>query len=385
LARFAAGFAPAFQPHTLREFTMKRLLPICGPTVSMALLVWTSVLLGSAIADEVRADALDWPYWRGPEYNSVSRETGLPDTIDPDAEPGEGNLLWKREDLGGRSTPIVLRGKLYSILRADPATPREGERIVCIDAATGKDIWQSRHNVWSSDVPDTRVGWSSVVGDPETGNVYALGAAGLFQCFDGENGEVLWSIPLHEEMGLLSTYGGRTNYPVVFEDMVILGSVIIGWGDMAVPSFRVMGFDKRTGEIRYFISTRLRPTDTTYSAPVLTTINGQALMIVGAGDGHVYGIQPRTGKIVWEYELSRRGLNVSPTVVGDIVYSGQSEENPTGTKMGAVAAWRGDLSGNVNQSGELWRIPEMGVGKKRDPAFPGPALLLRRFGQAVCA
>ena len=55
----------------------------------------------------------------------------------------------------------------------------------------------------------------------------------------------LWSIPLHEQMGLLSTYGGRTNFPVVFEDLVILGSVIIGWGDMAMPAHRFMAFDKR--------------------------------------------------------------------------------------------------------------------------------------------
>src|SRR5688572_20556876 len=254
------------------------------------LLVWTSIFLATpttAQEKKAAADPLDWPYWRGPEYNSISRETGLPDTINPDG--GEGsNLLWKKTDLGGRSTPVVLRGKLYTILRADPATATEGERVVCVDAATGELKWQSRHNVWSSDVPDTRVGWSSVVGDPETGNVYALGAAGLFQCHDGESGKVLWSIPLHEQMGLLSTYGGRTNYPVVFEDLVILGSVIVGWGDMAVPAHRVMGFDKRTGAMRYFVSTRLRPPDTIYSGPVIATIGGQALFITGASDGWMY-------------------------------------------------------------------------------------------------
>jgi outer membrane protein assembly factor BamB len=343
---------------------MKLLSLLPGLLASLALVVWTSILPPPlAAADAVSADPLDWPYWRGPEYNSISRETGLPDTIDP-AGGARSNLLWKRDDLGGRSTPIVMRGKLYTILRADPATPREGERVVCIDAATGQDIWESRHNVWSSDVPDTRVGWSSVVGDPETGNVYALGAAGLFECYHGETGEIVWSIPLHEQMGLLSTYGGRTNYPIVFEDLVILGSVIIGWGDMAVPSFRVMAFDKRTGEIRWFVSTRLRPTDTTYSAPVLATIKGQKLMIVGSGDGHLYALQPRTGKIVWDYHFSRRGLYNSPTVVGDVVYSGHSEENPPPiSTMGVVAAIRGDLSGNLNETGEIWKELGLAVGR----------------------
>ena len=228
---------------------------------SRQLVVWTSILFAAPVLAQGVTDPLDWPYWRGPEYNGISRETGLPEKISPDGSEGS-NLLWKKEDLGGRSTPIVMRGKLYSIMRAEPATPTEGERVVCIDAATGEKIWESRHNVWSSDVPDTRVGWSSVVGDPETGNVYALGACGLFECYDGNNGKILWSIPLHEQMGLLSTYGGRTNYPIIFEDLVILGSVIIGWGDMAVPAHRLMAFDKKTGQLVWFVSTRLRPPDT---------------------------------------------------------------------------------------------------------------------------
>src|SRR5438067_9572588 len=117
---------------------MKRfwLVNLSGP---FALIVWTSIWWTRAIAADPKADPLDWPYWRGPEYNSISRETGLPDTINPDGGDGS-NLAWKRKDLGGRSTPIVLRGKLYTILRADPTTPKEGERVVCIDAASGKDI-----------------------------------------------------------------------------------------------------------------------------------------------------------------------------------------------------------------------------------------------------
>ena len=87
-----------------------------------------AVVLGSlsfstASAAESKSDPLDWPYWRGPEGNSISRETGLPDTINPDG--GEGsNLLWKRDDLGSRATPIIMNGHLYTITRANPATPK---------------------------------------------------------------------------------------------------------------------------------------------------------------------------------------------------------------------------------------------------------------------
>jgi outer membrane protein assembly factor BamB len=308
------------------------------------------------------ADPHDWPYWRGPEYNSVSRETGLVDNFNP--EGGEGsNLAWSRADLGGRSTPIVLNGRLYTITRAEPETAREQERVVCVDAASGKDLWENRFNVSLSDVPDTRVGWSSVVGDPETGNVYALGVNGFFQCLDGAQGRRIWGLPLHEQFGLLSTYGGRTNFPVVCEELVIISGVTTGWGDMARPAHRFIGFDKRTGEVRWVSSTRPMPEDTTYSSPAMALLGGQSALVVGAGDGQVWAFQPRTGVPIWNFGFSRRGLNASPVVVGDTVYMGHSEENLVGTTMGSVAAIDGSGRGDITPQGAKWRVDELMVGK----------------------
>jgi outer membrane protein assembly factor BamB len=331
-------------------------------------LVATFIVATASIAADL--DPNDWPYWRGPLGNSISPVTGLPETIDPAG--GEGsNLLWKSEEAAGRSTPIILRGKLYTIVRDKPGSSEEGEKVICVDPESGKILWEKAWNVWSSDVPDTRVGWSSVVGDPATGKVYALGVSGYFSCIDGESGETVWSIPLHEQFGMLSTYGGRTNYPVVCDDLVILGAVFIGWGEMARPAFRLAGFDKETGEARWYTSTRPLPEDTTHSGPTLCVINGQKLLVTGSGDGWVYAFQPRTGRKVWEYQFSRRGINVSPTVVGETVYMGHSEENPTGTRMGAVAAINGALTGDISKTGELWNELEIGVGKSSILAVDG--------------
>ena len=92
------------------------------------------------------ADPLDWPYWRGPEMNGISREKGLPDTWTPDGE----NLIWKNSELGTRSTPIVMNGKLYTMVRHNPATKEEAEKVVCVDAATGVKKWESVFNVFLS-------------------------------------------------------------------------------------------------------------------------------------------------------------------------------------------------------------------------------------------
>ena len=304
----------------------------------------------------------DWPYWRGPNCDGTSHTTGLIDDWNP--KGGEGsNVQWVRDDLGSRSTPIVMNGKLYTILRADPGTPREGERVVCVDAETGETQWESRFNVYLSDVPDTRVGWSSCVADPETGRIYALGVCGHFLCLDGDTGETIWKLALHERFGLLSTYGGRTNFPVICEDVVIVSAVVIGWGDMAKPAHRFIAMDKATGEVVWFRGTTLLPYDTTYSGPSLTTLAGRLALVFGSGDGAVWALQPRTGEPLWSFELSRRGLNVSPLVVGDNVFTGHSEENIIGTAMGAVVAIDGSGSGDITDTGELWRLDELMAGK----------------------
>jgi len=109
----------------------------------------------------------DWPHWRGPNFNAVSTETGLPEKWSPKGD----NLLWQNKECGSRSSPIVMNGRVYAVCRSFPETTKEGEKTVCLDAATGKLIWESIHNIFLTDAPAERVGWSSVVGDPETDTV----------------------------------------------------------------------------------------------------------------------------------------------------------------------------------------------------------------------
>ncbi|TWT99235.1 Outer membrane protein assembly factor BamB [Botrimarina colliarenosi] len=325
-----------------------------------------SVLSGQAIA-------ADWPVWRGPHYDGASPETDLVDHWDPAG--GEGShLLWRSAALAGRSTPIVMKGKLYTLVRDQPATELEGEKVVCADAATGEVLWKHRFNVYLSDVPDTRVGWSSVVGDPETGRVYAQGVCGYFCCLDGDSGKLIWDRSLHEEFGLLSTYGGRTNFPVIHEDTVITSAVVIGWGDtpkwslMAKPAHRFLSFDKATGELRWLSGTSLIPEDTTYSMPALVTLAGHRALVFGSGDGMAWAIQAGTGKPLWKYPLSRRGVNLPPVVGPEgRVYIGHSEENMVGNAMGALVALDGTMVGAekpTDLSGkEIWIKYQEMIGK----------------------
>lgn len=313
------------------------------------------------------ADPLDWPAWRGPQQNNSSTEKGLIESWDPAGGPGS-NLLWKNTELGGRSTPIVMNGLLYTLVRDQPGTEIEAEKVVCVDAATGEKKWEHRINLYLCEVPDTRVGWSCCVGDPETGRIYVQSVCGYFCCLEGKSGELVWNRSLLEEFGLINTYGGRTNVPVIFEDQVLISAVLVGWGDapkygfLARPAHRFMSFDKATGEIRWINGTGISPYDTTYSTPVVTVLGGQAALVFGSGDGEVWALQPRTGQPIWQYPLSRRGLNVSPLVDGDTVYYSQSEENIVGNTMGALVAIPGDLSGDLTGK-EKWFVPQIMSGK----------------------
>ena len=339
---------------------MKHRRMIRTVTVALVAVCVNSVVQGQ----DVKPDAMDWPHWRGPQMNGVSLEKGIPDKWSPKGE----NLLWKREELGGRCTPIVSRGKLYLNLRDKPGTTQETEKVVCIDAKTGKTIWENKFNVFLSDVPDTRVGWSSVFADQEADDegryrVYSLGVCGYFQCLDADTGKTIWSHSMSEEYGLLNTYGGRTNFPIVHQNLVIISGIVIGWGEMAKPAHRFIGFDKRNGQPVWFESTRIFPYDTTYSSPVLTVINGQSMIVFGSGDGGVHAMQPQTGKKVWTFNVSRRGINTTPLVVGNTVFCGHSEENIGTTEMGALFAIDATKTGTIGQDGVKWKKQQWFVGK----------------------
>ena len=183
----------------------------------------TALLLGLVAAGAVRAE--DWPDWRGPNFDRHAAGTGYVDSFDPE----EGtNVLWTNAEAGGISTPVILGGRLYTLVRHKPGTPEEAEKVLCLDAVTGEKIWENVFNVYLSDVPSERVGWSAVAADPVTKTVYAHGVCGYFAAIDAETGKTRWSRSLHEEFGFLSTYGGRTNIPVVFEDLVIASAVVTG-------------------------------------------------------------------------------------------------------------------------------------------------------------
>ena len=186
-----------------------------------------AIAVGAAVdAQSPRRVALgDWPEMRGPNRDGISDETGLPDKW---ALNGE-NFLW-RAPYGGRSTPIVMGNRVF-IQNPVGRGAELQERIMALDTDTGKLVWEYRFNIFQSDVPPHRVGWASPAADPETGNVYALGAGATVVALS-RDGKLLWDRSIGEEFAAFTTHGGRTAAPMIDGDLVIVNAALSNWGSM---------------------------------------------------------------------------------------------------------------------------------------------------------
>lgn len=314
-----------------------------------------------SIAGGSPAVAKDWPVWRGPAGNGMVYEKAVVTKWSPSGE----NLLWKSPE-GGRTTPLIMNGRVFFI---GPVGDGEclQERVICLDADTGKTLWDHHFNVFFSDIAAQRVGWTSLAGDPETGNVYAHGTGGEMLCFD-RDGKLLWKHSLTEEYNRVSGYGGRLVNPAIDEDRVIISFLSSNWGNHAKPAHRFVAFDKRTGKVIWWAQSELPPTDTSYACPIAAVVNGQRQLICPAGDGVIYGFEARTGRALWNFRLTKMGCNSSPVVDGNHLYISHSEENLDNTTMGRLVCIDISKTGDITKSGEVWRLDGL------DAGYASPAL-----------
>lgn len=90
------------------------------------------VLLASAAP----ALADDWPQWRGPNRDGISKETALKEW------PKDGpKLLWQVRDLdGGYATPSVAGGRVYLLSNKG----LEEESVRARDVKDGNTLWSTR-------------------------------------------------------------------------------------------------------------------------------------------------------------------------------------------------------------------------------------------------
>jgi len=334
-------------------------------TLSIALAVFASFSNSrlSAQSPSRAKSGSDWADWRGPTRDGHSYEKGLPEKWSKQGE----NLLWKAP-YGGRSAPIVMNGRVFMFNSAGEGETMQ-ERVLALDAETGNKIWEHRFNVYSTDVPPRRIAWSSPTGDPTTGNVYAFGACNELVALSWD-GKPLWRRSLTDEYGSWTTHGGRTVSPIIEGDLVIVSTVTDGFGDIASRRHRYYAFDKRTGENVWISTPGGRPYDTTYSTPVVTTIDGMRMLIAGGGDGSVSAMKVNTGEPVWNYPMSKRGVNPGVVVKDGVAYVTHQEENLDVSEMGQLAAIDISAKGAINKTSNKDKIKYALTNYQLGPSSP---------------
>ena len=312
-----------------------------------------AVAICSLVIPSGGVNADEWPAWRGSGQRGFSPEKNLPEKWSQNGD----NLLWKK-DVGARSAPVAWDGRVYVLHLAGKGVAWQ-EEVVCLDGESGKILWRYAFNIFLTDIPSTRVGWSNPCIDPETGNVIVHGVQGVLVCLD-KAGKKVWRHSLTEEFGRISGYGGRTHTPMVDEDRVVISFLNAAWGNQGRGSHRYLALNKLTGEVVWWSTPGGAPLDTTYSMPSVAVVDGVRLLVVGCADGNIYGLKSRTGEKVWTFKLSKRGLNASVVVHNGLAYACHSEENQFNTDpkqpvMGRVVCFKVSGSGDITKTNEVWR------------------------------
>lgn len=230
--------------------------------------------------------AQDWPQFLGPDRNSTSPQKNILRSW-----PQEGpKVIWTVNTGIGYGGPVVKNGKVYFLDRDD----KVGDNLRCFDLNTGKELWNFAYDAPGSVMfPGSRS-----VPAVDDMFVYSCGPYGDLYCIDINTHKPVW------KKNVWKDYGGEeiprwaiSQGPLLYGDMVILAS--------QAPQAGVVAYEKSTGNVRW-ATPSIGPIG--YVSPNIAKIDGKDHILMvssssrGTGnDGKVVGIDPASGKILWEY------------------------------------------------------------------------------------
>lgn len=278
----------------------------------------------------VRAQAENWPCWRGPRLDGTSIEPNIPLYWS-----ATSNVVWKAEVPGsGHASPIVFGEHVFTITAAT-----EERLLLCIDRETGKILWQTKvlaaplerkHNLnsYASSTPAT---------DGQFVYVAFLDRDQMFAAAYDFKGHQRWAV----HPGPFSSMHGFCSSPILYRNKVILN------GDHDGDSYLV-ALDRADGHTVW--KTPRQNHTRSYCAPLIREMAGGTQMVL-SGDKCVASYDPQNGSLRWIIDGPTEQFVASPVYsekTGLVYITG-------GFPAHHILAIRTDGAGNVTQTHVAWR------------------------------
>lgn len=238
----------------------------------------------------------DWPQWRGPDRNGISKETGLLKSW-----PATGpKKLWSVKDLGDGYGTVSIKGdRIY--LQAGKGSD---SMVYSLNRRDGKTLWNKKLSTkGSNDRGDGPRATPTIEGD----KVYALTENGELACMGPGDGNAIW------RKNILQEYNGRNPHWLLSESPLIDGNKL--YVTPGGPGAGIVALDKSNGNTIWASKDLSDPAG--YSSCIAADVGGVRCIATLTGKAGV-GVRASDGKLMWRYEtVSNRTANVATPIFND--------------------------------------------------------------------
>lgn len=233
--------------------------------------------IAAALARPAGAD--DWPQWRGPRRDGISREKGLLEQW-PEGGP---RRLWAVDGLGdGFSTVSVVGDRIYT------TGIDRGEGRLVILSTDGKLL---ERVPYGSDAVDGG-GYPGSRSTPTAagGRIFVMSGTGVLTAFDQKSGRKEWQVDTFKQ------FGGRQLTWNVAESVLVDGQRVIC--TPGGPDALLVALEAATGKPVW--STQGLDSKSAYCSPFLVDHNGRRLILTMVEYGAV-GVDAQNGRLLWKH------------------------------------------------------------------------------------
>jgi outer membrane protein assembly factor BamB len=253
------------------------------------------------------ASSSDWPQWRGPQRDGISRESGLLKQW----PAGGPKLLWQVNDIGdGYSTPVVVGNRIYLMSNRG----LENEFVQALSVQDGKMIWTTR--VGNVGNPNQNPNYPKARSTPTVDGdlIYALGSDGDLACLEAKSGKIRWQKNLRKEFGGQPGEWAYAESPLVDGDAV----VVTPGGAQAT----MVALNKKTGAV-VWKSAVPGGDPAGYASAIVVQAAGRKQYVQFLEKG-IVGVDAKTGQFLWRYKEVAKGPAqfFTPVAGGEFVYGG---------------------------------------------------------------